>query len=147
MMTLIRYITLFMVLQVLPDMNLSRIKQPVAVVISADTDVSENVDRRVLLEMYTLRKHSWDSGLKIKIADYKGDSELRESFYNFLKVNITDIRRIWLKEQFTGRSIPPQIVKGEDEMIELIRSKPGTVGYLRANTVPQDFRILFIVDD
>lgn len=122
-------------------------QEKVAVVISSEVALNEVISQRDILDIYTLRKKSWDSGLNIKIADYKGNSEIRQHFYNFLNVSIRDIRRLWLKEQFTGRSIPPQVVDNEEQMIKMIREDPGTIGYLPINGVPTDFTILILIDD
>lgn len=121
-------------------------RAPIAVVVSGDFELKENMLREDLLEIYTLRRRTWPDNSRVKIADYKGETEIRKQFYGFLEVDIGSIKRIWLKEQFTGRSLPPTIVNSHEKMIEVVSRQAGTIGYIPLDLVPETLQILAVIE-
>lgn len=103
---------------------------------------SPELSRSDLLEIYTLRRGYWNDGSRISVADYKGSSEIRSAFYSDLDIRINAIKRIWLKEQFTGSSLPPKVVENVDEMVELISENPGTIGYIPRSGLTEELKVL-----
>ncbi|MCR9132209.1 MAG: hypothetical protein NXI08_06535 [bacterium] len=100
-----------------------------------------------LINIYTLKSQIWDDNNRIRIADYKGENYLRMQFYDALNISTNDVKKIWLRAQLTGRSVPPKVVDSVQSMIDLIRRNPGTVGYLPFDRVPADFNILFEIQN
>lgn len=100
-----------------------------------------------LINIYTLKSQIWDDNNRIRIADYKGENYLRMQFYDALNISTNDVKKIWLRAQLTGRSVPPKVVDSVQSMIDLIRRNPGTIGYLPFDRVPADFNILFEIQN
>ena len=106
---------------------------------------TETIDPKRLLDIYTLNFQSWNDGKRIQIADFKGDSDLRSKFYSHINLDAQDIKRVWLRKQFSGKSLPPSTVRDEDEMIQLVISKPGTIGYVSKSKVPEGAKIVMLI--
>jgi ABC-type phosphate transport system substrate-binding protein len=120
---------------------------PVAIVVHQSIDTGDFA-KNTLKEVYTLRKTTWESrSEKVYVTDYKGNSELRDAFYGYLGVRINDIKRIWLKDQFTGRTLPPKVVRSTKDMIEHITENPGAIGYIPLSEVNDDLKILLVIED
>lgn len=137
MKPLLLYISLLLISLMPVDQS----KMEIAVIV--DTSVSTNmlsVDE--LKQIYTLRKQNWSDGKRIYVADYKGDSKLREDFYTSIDFKIQAIKRIWLRAQFSGRTIPPKVVDTVSEMTMIVTEKPGTIGYIPADQVSEDVKVI-----
>ncbi|MBO6536268.1 MAG: hypothetical protein JJ966_08605 [Balneolaceae bacterium] len=100
-----------------------------------------------LKAFYTLNTLNWKDGNRIRLADYKGDNYLRIRFYSKLDLTPSKIKKIWLRAQFTGKSIPPNVVNSVAEMIEAVTDLPGTIGYVPTSRVSPDMRILFEISN
>jgi len=116
-----------------------------AVIVHESVETNK-LDKNEVLNIYLLRKQLWDSNKRIRIADYKGNSSIRIAFYNFFNTTPTNIKKIWLRAQFTGRSIPPIVVDSVDEMWKVVLENPGTIGYVPINQVPVNAKILLQID-
>ncbi len=117
-------------------------QESISVVVNEQID-TKKIDIERLKAMYTLNSQNWDDGNRIRLADYKGDNYLRIQFYVVLGLTPGKIKKIWLKAQFTGKSIPPKVVNSISEMIEVVTDYPGTVGYLPSSRVTADMNVLF----
>ena len=121
------------------------LNESVAIIVHESIAVS-SFNKNDLVEIYTLRRSSWSDGSRIIITDYKGESQLRDEFYSYIDIQVSAIKRLWLKEQFTGRSLPPKVVKSVDEMSKLVTENPGTIGYVPVSDIPEGVRVLLIIE-
>lgn len=117
-------------------------KENISIVVN-HTITTQEIDTERLKSIYTLNTQNWDDGNRIRLADYKGDNYLRIQFYETLGLTPSKIKKIWLRAQFTGKSIPPKVVNSISEMIEMVTKNPGTVGYLPSSRVTADMNVLF----
>ncbi|MEO1021150.1 MAG: hypothetical protein AAFW89_01285 [Bacteroidota bacterium] len=113
------------------------------VLVVSSKDIKETeLNKNEILDIYTLKKQNWSNGTRIRVVDFKGNNHLRSTFYDYLDIRIPSIKRIWLKEQFTGKSLPPIIVKEVEDMLKIIRETPGTIGYIPADSLTSDLKVL-----
>ena len=117
-------------------------QESISIVINDRID-TKKIDIENLKAIYTLNSQNWEDGNRIRLADYKGDNYLRIQFYEILGLTPSKIKKIWLRAQFTGKSIPPKVVNSISEMIEVVTKYPGTVGYLPSSRVTADMNVLF----
>jgi ABC-type phosphate transport system substrate-binding protein len=116
------------------------------VVIVHESVKTQDLTQQQLVDIYTLNAQNWGDGKKIVVTDFKGDGELREKFYSFLAIKPNEIKRIWLRKQFSGSGTPPLTVSSEEEMIERVIAKPGTIGYVTAGRVPPKTRVVATIN-
>ncbi len=117
----------------------------ISIIVHESIDTS-SIDKDELLDIYTLSKQRWEDNSRIQVADYKGSPAIRALFYDELNTSSNNIKRIWLRAQFTGRSTPPKVVNSVDEMIEIIIDFPGTIGYVPSTSVPANVKVLIEID-
>lgn len=120
-------------------------QERLAVIIHSDIETT-TLSMNELLEVYTLRRQNWDDDSRIRVADYKGNNELRRWFYSALNTSPNNVKKIWLRAQFTGLSIPPKVVGSVEDMIKQVLENPGTVGYVPLNEVPPNTLILLEIE-
>lgn len=121
-------------------------RAPGICVIVHESVKTADITPQQLLDIYTLNAQNWDDGKKIIVTDFKGDGELRQRFYDFISIKPTDIKKIWLRKQFSGSGIPPLTVSSEEEMIEKVLNKPGTIGYVSADRIPPKTRTIATIN-
>lgn len=146
-LVLLHIISFSLVFSASSNMNsIKKLAEPIAVIVHESVDTAP-IDNEDLLDIYTLSMQRWDDNTRIRVADYKGSQEIRLQFYDVLDTTPNNIKRIWLRAQFTGRSIPPKTVSTINEMLELVRNNPGTIGYIPLSQVPPDVIILLEIDE
>jgi len=128
------------------DAPVSYVQLGKVAVIVHESVKSDELSSQQLLDIYTLNAQNWSDGKKIYVTDFKGDSEIRTKFYNYMSINKNDMKRIWLRKQFSGSGTPPLTVKTAEEMIEKVLSKPGTVGYVPVDKIPLNTRVIVTID-
>jgi ABC-type phosphate transport system substrate-binding protein len=99
---------------------------------------------------YLLKKKTqWDHGPKASPVDLAGDSSVREVFSEDVHGrSVALIQRYWQKQIFSGRGVPPPEVANDDEVIKLVNSDKGAIGYVSPGArLPDDVKVLSIVAD
>lgn len=71
-------------------------------------------------------------------------SPIRQQFLtSVLAQNEEQYSGYWLVRRYVGKGAPPQEVASPDEMIRIVESTPGAVGYLPASKAPAGSNIIF----
>ena len=105
-----------------------RVEAQVAIIVNAGTAVA-SLSKTQLLDIYALNLPRWEDGARVVIFELKGSGKVKESFYKFLGMEPDDMKKIWLRKQFSGKAMPPRAFDDEDEMIARIAKTPGAIGY------------------
>jgi ABC-type phosphate transport system substrate-binding protein len=77
----------------------------------------------------------WDDDVTVMPVDLSPESEVRSSFS--LKIHgraVASVKSYWQQMIFSGRDIPPPERATEEQVLELIRSNRGGIGYVAATT-------------
>lgn len=119
----------------------------IAIIVHKSTQIDTITISR-LIDIYTLNSKQWKDGSRISVTDYKGNTELKVKFYKTMKMTLADMRKIWLRKQFSGKAIPPKTLASEEAMVEKIASTPGAVGYISSNVaITEDIRVIATLHD
>ena len=71
------------------------------------------------------------------VLDLPRDNPLRDAFYQTLtNMSPAQINSYWSRLMFTGQTLPPQSVSGEQQMAEAVRRNPVAIGYLSKEPPP-----------
>jgi hypothetical protein len=90
------------------------------------------LDRSLLRAVFTMRVREWPDGTPIRVFVLPDDNPLSDQFYRErLGMYSYVLRRAWDRMVFTGTGFAPTVVRSESEMIELVRSTPGAIGFVR----------------
>jgi hypothetical protein len=91
------------------------------------------LDRSLLRAVFTMRVREWPDGTPIRVFVLPDDNPLSDRFYRErLGMYSYVLRRAWDRMVFTGTGFAPTVVRSESEMIEMVRSTPGAIGFVRS---------------
>lgn len=104
-------------------------KSQVYVVVN-DSVQTDSLNSEKIVEIYTLNKSNWDNGERITVIDIKGADDAKDYFYKCINLDANSVKKIRLKKLFTGAAKPPKAVNTKKELIDMVASTPGAVGYI-----------------
>lgn len=111
-------------------------------VIAHKSVASGTLDNSSLLDMFTLNTKNWNDGGKITVIDFKNDSPARSRFYAALGTSFSEMQKTWLRKQFSGKAQPPLLLASDDEILSKVASTPGAIGYVSADKVSKEVKVL-----
>ncbi len=105
--------------------------QAQTVIIVNESVSAKSLSVKELMDVYTLNKSHWDDGSRISVFDLKA-GKVKEAFLSHVGMSEDELKRIWLRKQFTGKARPPKAFTTEQEVMEQVARTPGAIGYVRA---------------
>jgi ABC-type phosphate transport system substrate-binding protein len=91
---------------------------------------AKQVDKSLLLDMYSGDVKEWDNGERIVLLDLKPKSDVKAAFYEFLGKSASRMKSVWMKNMLTGEGQPPESVETQEAIVEMVASTPGAIGYV-----------------
>ncbi len=107
----------------------------------------EKIEQAELLDYYSRDLKFWDNGDPIVIFDLKVKNEVRDIFYNFLGKSSSRMKSIWMKKMLLGEGDPPEPLDSEKVMLSKIIETPGSIGFINAELVNDEVKLLRIITD
>lgn len=123
---------------------LSQNSGEIAVVVNKSVTDS-SFSRSKLIDIYTMNKTNWKDGTKVCLIDVKGDNPAKQKFYDALGVPYSQVKKIWIRKQFSGQASPPRTYNTEEEALEQIAQTPGAIGYAPADKVGDELRVIAVI--
>jgi len=115
------------------------------VVIANPSVANELIARRTLRAIFGMRMRNWSNGesITVFVLDDRDPRHMHfcESNLGMLPYNL---RRHWDRLIFSGTGRAPIRVSTAEEMINLVRSTPGAIGYIREDLVDDSVSVLQI---
>jgi hypothetical protein len=100
------------------------------------------LDRALLRAVFTMRVREWPDGTPVRVFVLPDDDPLSDQFYRErLGMYSYVLRRAWDRMVFTGTGFAPTVVRSEREMIEIVRSTPGAIGFVRKREASSQNRV------
>ncbi len=113
------------------------------IVVIANKDVKEsNLDLNKIKSIYKLEVTRWNSGESLTLFDYQTENKSKKEFYTKTGFEQVQLNKVWLRAKLSGEGKPPVLAASEEEMIKQISSTPGAVGYVSADKVNNDVKII-----
>jgi ABC-type phosphate transport system substrate-binding protein len=85
----------------------------------------------------------WEDGTAIVPVDQGEKSSVRESFTTFVHgKSVAAIKSFWQQQIFSGRDVPPTEQPSDTQVLALVRSTPGAVGYVSAKTQVSGVKVI-----
>ncbi len=112
-------------------------------IIIANTNFSENeLDSNTIKQIYLGKKTKWDDGSRI-VPVCLMQGKIHEDFLEtFVKKDSDQYTNYWKLKIFTGQGVPPKSVKTQKEMIQLITSQDGAIGYVDSTTSLEGVKVI-----
>ena len=114
------------------------------VVVSGAKSGIDHLSRQDVVFLFMGRLRQLPTGVQALPLDLAVNSPERAEFYRLLvNKEPAEIKAYWSRLVFSGGSRPPQIAESREDLIRLLSSNPGAIGYMDRNKVDQRVRIIF----
>jgi len=117
----------------------------VAVIVNKSVPLKSS-DAMEIANIYQLKVRSWDDETRITVFNLKPDNKVKNAFYDFIRQNPLNLRKLWLRLQLTGEATPPKAIETEDEMVKKVAETPGAIGFVRRGKVNDDVKIITLIE-
>jgi hypothetical protein len=116
-------------------------------VVTHPTNSISSISKKDLSWLFLKRRTSWSNGDLAKPIDQSPTSEVRVSFTTeVMGRSIRQVESHWNAQVFSGKSSPPKIAKSDQEVLELVRTIPGAVGYVSADADLNGVKVLEVTE-
>ena len=96
-----------------------------------------------LNQIFAMQIRKWPDDSAIQVFTLPSTSELHRDFtVKQLKIQAHQLDRIWNRMLFTGTGKAPTVVESEKEMLEMVKSTPGAIGYVSGEYPVSDVKLL-----
>ena len=103
----------------------------------------DKIDRELVAKIFLGKTKAFPTkGAAVPIS-LKGDLDVRDMFYDkVLDKNPSQFNSYWSRMVFSGSGMPPKEVESTDVMLQLIRTNPNMIGFINADKVTPDVRVV-----
>lgn len=121
---------------------------PFVVVVNAGVRAT-TVSRTELARIFLKKAPQWKGGQAAVPVDLDERSETRKAFTREVhRKTVAAVKSYWQQQIFSGREVPPSEKRSEEEVLAIVRSTPGAVGYVSSSTpIGDGLRRLTITND
>lgn len=108
-------------------------------------EVSESsLSAKDLKAAFTNKLPKWSDGTKINIIILEDGKTNKEFLKKYIKKSPKQFKSYWKKQVFSGKAIMPKSTKKVDELVKLVASIPGAIGFIDSSTPVEGVKILTI---
>lgn len=94
--------------------------------------------------LYLARSRNFPNGEFALVFDQPRDSSQRERFFRLVaNMGVAQVNTYWSRLMFSGQEIPPQVLPGEQAVIDIVRRNPGAIGYVSG--LPKDTNLRVVL--
>jgi ABC-type phosphate transport system substrate-binding protein len=106
------------------------------------------ITRKDVADIFMKRATRWSFGAPAEPVDQSLASPVRAAFCRqVLNEVLPAIQKYWQQQISSGRSTPPPVKAGDEEVIAFVSVAPGAVGYVSASTaLPDTVKVLRVED-
>ena len=103
------------------------------VIVNRDNPVTA-ISRAELSAVFMKRNTRWRHGPEVVPVDLHATSRVRESFSASVhETSVAFVIRYWQRLLFSGRGVPPPVVRRDEEVTEFVAKRRGAIGYVSGN--------------
>jgi len=125
---------------------LSAQQYPFKVIVRSDHS-GNAIRRQELGDIFLGKRAQWGDGRTLLAVDQSIHSQVRAAFvWEVLGQSAAAVENYWRKQLMTGGRRPPPVKDTDAKVIAFVASKPGTIGYVLAETeLPEGVMVLRMV--
>ena len=95
---------------------------------------AREVERGFVAQAFLKKATHWPSGVPIQPVDLDQKSPVRRRWSNeVLNRSVEAVKSYWQQMIFSGRSLPPPEVNNDEQMIDFVIHRVGSIGYVSAD--------------
>jgi len=120
-------------------------------VIVHTSNPTKQLSKQELSQLFLKKVKQWkDHNETVLPVDLVDDSPVRQKFSERIHGRgVASIKAYWQKQIFSGRGVPPEEKKSDEEVLKYVSENPGAVGYIAEATkidAYNNVKVLAIVD-
>lgn len=116
------------------------------VIVAAASPVSQ-MSRQEVVNVFMGRYRLVD-GMPVQPVEPGLESPARAAFYRgLLGKSVSEIRAYWARLVFSGRTAPPDELRGESEVLDRVGRDPAAVGYVSRQSLTPRVRVVYVVGE
>jgi hypothetical protein len=95
---------------------------------------AREVDRSFVAQAFLKKVTHWPSGVPIQPVDLDQKSPVRRRWSNeVLNRSVDAVKSYWQQMIFSGRSLPPPEVNNDEQVLDFVVHRVGSIGYVSAD--------------
>ena len=102
------------------------------------------LSKTTIADIYKNKKSRWNNGDRIFVVILKSGSICDAFAKDILSMTQARLINVWKKVIFTGVGTPPRIVKNEKELVELVSTTKGAIGYIGLTTPHDNVKVVSV---
>lgn len=112
-------------------------------VIVNPANTAAGLSKPELARIFMKKVTSWPDGRSVAVVDQERNSPARQAFSADVHQKDADaVAAHWQVVVFSGRDVPPKILRSDEDVIAFVRSNPGAIGYVSAGAPLDGVRAL-----
>lgn len=113
------------------------------VVVVGNPSIKATLSSAEVKNLFLGKRQALPDGTKIEVVELGTESPIREEFHSkFTKKTQAQLNSYWTRLVFTGKGKMPKEVSDSKELISMIASNPGLIGYVDSSEVTSDIVVL-----
>jgi ABC-type phosphate transport system substrate-binding protein len=136
--------TLFLFLALTVGAGTASAQSAYKVIVNPASTVS-TVTKVELSALFLKKTARWADGTPAAPVDLPDNADARAQFSrDVLGKPASAIRAYWNQMIFSGRNVPPALKDSEADVVAYVRSTPGAVGYVKADTATPGVKVVAV---
>jgi ABC-type phosphate transport system substrate-binding protein len=105
----------------------------------------DSLSKKEVSDLFMKRTPKWSSGTPVVPVDQSDRAAVRDEFSKTIHGKATAaVKSYWQQQIFSGRDVPPVEKASDSEVLALVRSNPGAIGYVDAAADTSGVRVLAV---
>jgi ABC-type phosphate transport system substrate-binding protein len=117
------------------------------VIVHAENPV-QRLTKQELSQLFLKKVKQWqESNDAVLPVDLVDNSPIRQDFSETIHGrDVASIKAYWQKQIFSGRGVPPEEKKSDEEVLKYVSENPGAVGYLAEATPTEEYKSVKVLE-
>ncbi|WP_306521927.1 hypothetical protein [Rheinheimera sp.] len=112
-------------------------------ILIAHQNNTNKLEQHSLIQLYLNKTSTFADGSAAVIFHSARDSEQHQQFcLSLLNLTAAQYQSYWSRLIFTGAAARPHFVLDDTEMLKNITTNKSAIGYISAQTIPKDVRVI-----
>ena len=103
------------------------------------------LSKKAVSDAFMKKTAKWDNGTAVVPVDQVESAAVRDSFSRTVHGKpAAAVKSYWNQQVFSGRDVPPVEKKSDAEVLAFVRSTPGAIGYVSAETETPGVKVVSV---
>lgn len=103
---------------------------------------TEKLSSSDISSIYSLNKTYWIDGNDIIIFDYREDSKIKSTFYEYISKSEAALKKSWLRKKLIEGMDIPLLADSPEQMLKEIAETPGAIGYIPKEKLDSSVKVI-----